>query len=48
MIREKKADFVQSSGIPVSDASTVPPTAIDPALLYTFQVNFKTLVKQLI
>jgi hypothetical protein len=48
MIRGKKADFVQSSGIPVSDASPVPPTAIDPVLLYTLQVRLKTLVKQLI
>jgi hypothetical protein len=48
MIRGKKADFVQSSGIPVSDASTVPPTAIDPALLYTLQARLKILAKQLI
>ena len=39
--------LVQSSGIPVSDASTVPPTAIDPALLHTLQVRYKTLAKQL-
>jgi L,D-transpeptidase YbiS len=38
---------VQSSGIPVSDASTVPPTAIDPALLHTLQVLYKTLANQL-
>ena len=43
MIGGKKADFVQSSGIPVSDASTVPPTAINPVLLHTLQVRFKTL-----
>ena len=40
--------LVQSSGIPVSDASTVPPTAIDPAQLHTLQVRYKTLAKQLI
>jgi L,D-transpeptidase ErfK/SrfK len=39
--------LVQSSGIRVSDASTVPPTAIDPALLHTLQVRYKTLAKQL-
>ena len=39
--------LVQSSGIPVSDASTVSPTAIDPALLHTLQVRYKTLAKQL-
>ena len=39
--------LVQSSGIPVSDASTVPSTAIDPALLHTLQVRYKTLAKQL-
>ena len=48
MIRGKKADFVQSSGIPVSAASTVPPTALNPVLLHTFQVRFRTLAKQLI
>jgi L,D-transpeptidase YbiS len=40
--------LVQSSGIPASDASTVPPTAIDPAMLHTLQVRYKTLAKQLI
>lgn len=39
--------LVQSSGIPVSDASTVPPTAIDPTLIHTLQVRYKTLAKQL-
>lgn len=39
--------LAQSSGVPVSDASTVPSTAIDPALLHTFQVRYKTLAKQL-
>lgn len=39
--------LVQSSGIQVSDASTVPPSAIDPALLHTLQVRYKTLTKQL-
>ena len=39
--------LVQSSGIPISDASTVPSTAIDPALLHTLQVRYKTLAKQL-
>jgi L,D-transpeptidase ErfK/SrfK len=39
--------LVQSSGIPVSDASTVLPAAIDPALLHTLQVRYKTLAKQL-
>jgi hypothetical protein len=31
--------LVQSSGMPASDASTVPPTVIDPALLHTLQVR---------
>jgi L,D-transpeptidase ErfK/SrfK len=39
--------LVQSSGIPVSDASTVPPTAIDHALLHTLQVRYQSLAKQL-
>lgn len=39
--------LVQSSGIPVSDASTVPPTAIDPALLHTLQGRYKMLAKKL-
>ncbi len=39
--------LVQSSGIPVSDASAVLPAAIDPALLHTLQVRYKTLTKQL-
>lgn len=39
--------LVQSSGIPVSDASTVPPTAIDPALLHTLLVRHRALTKQL-
>lgn len=39
--------LVQSSGIPVSDASTVSPTPIDPALLHTLQVRYQTLAKKL-
>ena len=39
--------LAQSSGVPVSDASTVPPTAIDPALLHTLQVRYKMLAKKL-
>jgi L,D-transpeptidase YbiS len=39
--------LVQSSGIPVSDASTVPPTAVDPALLHTLLVRHRALTKQL-
>jgi L,D-transpeptidase ErfK/SrfK len=39
--------LVQSSGIPVSDASTVPSTAIDPALLHTLLVRHRALTKQL-
>ncbi len=39
--------LVQSSGIPVSDASTVPDAAIDPALLHNLRVRYKTLTKQL-
>jgi L,D-transpeptidase YbiS len=39
--------LVQSSGIPVSDASITPPSAIDPALLHNLQVRYKTLAKQL-
>jgi L,D-transpeptidase YbiS len=37
--------LVQSSGIPISDASTVP--AIDPALLHNLRVRYKMLAKQL-
>jgi hypothetical protein len=33
--------LVQSSGIPVSDASAVSPTAIDPALLHTLQARYR-------
>jgi L,D-transpeptidase YbiS len=39
--------LVQSSGIPASDASTVPAAAIDPALLHNLRVRYKTLAKQL-
>jgi len=39
--------LVQNSGITVSDASTASPTAIDPTLLHTLQVRYKTLGKQL-
>ena len=39
--------LVQSSGIPVSVASITPPGAIDPALLHTLRVRYKTLAKQL-
>ena len=39
--------LVQSSGIPVSDASTVPAAAIDPALLHNLRVRYKALAKQL-
>jgi L,D-transpeptidase ErfK/SrfK len=39
--------LVQSSGIPASDASTVPGAAIDPVLLHNLRVRYKTLAKQL-
>ena len=39
--------LVQSSGLPVSDASIAPPTAIDPALLPMLQARHKALTKQL-
>ena len=39
--------LVQSSGLPISDASSTRPAAVDPALLYTLQARHKTLAKQL-
>ena len=39
--------LVQSSGLPISDASSTRPAAVDPALLHTLQARYKTLAKQL-
>ena len=39
--------LMQSRDIPISDASTVPPNAIDPTPLHTLKVRYKTLAKQL-
>lgn len=40
--------LVQSSGLPLSNASTVRPATGDPALLHTLQTRYETLAKQLI
>lgn len=39
--------LVQSSGLPLSNASTVRPVTVDPASLRTLQARYKTLAKQL-
>ncbi len=39
--------LAQSSGIPVSDASSTPPPPINAAILQTLQARYKTLAKQL-
>jgi L,D-transpeptidase YbiS len=39
--------LVQSSGLPISNASNTRSAAVDPALLHTLQVRYKTLAKQL-
>ncbi len=39
--------MTQSSGVPQSDASTVPAPSVDPAVLHTLQARYKVLTKQL-
>jgi len=39
--------LVQSSGLPLSDASTTPPAPIDPIALQQLQTRYKSLAKQL-
>lgn len=39
--------LVQSSGLPLSTASTVRPATVDPVSLRTLQARYKTLAKQL-
>ncbi|MEK7235563.1 MAG: L,D-transpeptidase [Nitrospirota bacterium] len=39
--------LVQSSGPPISNASSAKPSAVDPALLHTLQARHKLLAKQL-
>ncbi|HEX9155551.1 MAG TPA: L,D-transpeptidase [Nitrospira sp.] len=40
--------LAQSSGLPVTDASLVQPSSIDPTALHALQVRYKSLAKQLI
>jgi L,D-transpeptidase YbiS len=39
--------LAQSSGLPVTNASTTQPAAIDPATLHSLQARYKSLAKQL-
>ena len=39
--------LAQSSGLPVTDASLVQPSSIDPTALHALQVRYKSLAKQL-
>ncbi|WP_455389813.1 L,D-transpeptidase [Petrachloros mirabilis] len=39
--------LAQSSGLPVTDASTTQPAPIDPVALHALQVRYKSLIKQL-
>ena len=40
--------IAQSSGLPVTDASTIQPAPVDPTALRTLRVRYKSLVKQLV
>ena len=39
--------LVQSSGLPISNALTAQPTAVDHAVSHTLQARYKALAKQL-
>jgi L,D-transpeptidase ErfK/SrfK len=39
--------LAQSSGLPVTDASIVQPSSVDPTVLHALQVRYKSLAKQL-